>query len=99
MLTHGTVRGTIPGTPLDRCQRLLRRAQANPASLHFAEAVSLAECWGFRLARTRGSHHLLRHPQWPGLLNFQTRQAMDQAYKVRQLLHAIHELDQEDGPP
>jgi hypothetical protein len=72
---------------------LLRRAQANPSSLRFAEACQLAEGAGFELARQRGSHRVYKRPGLLRLLNLQpARNGMAKAYQVRQLLVAIDEL-------
>ncbi len=78
---------------MDRCSRLLVRAQTNPRGLRFREHCELAECFGFELIRVRGSHHLFRRVGFQGGLNFQESKGMAKAYQVRQLLSAISDLD------
>ena len=77
---------------MPKCDKLLEKARDNPGGLSFTDVIALAECFGFEHVRTRGSHHLFKRPGRIGLLNFQSRRGMAQAYQVRQLLHAIDEL-------
>jgi hypothetical protein len=81
-----------------RCADLLARARANPASLRFAEACTLAECHGWVLARQRGSHRIFRRPGTPRLLNLQDVRGMAKAYQVRQLLAAVDDVADEPRP-
>jgi predicted RNA binding protein YcfA (HicA-like mRNA interferase family) len=50
-------------------QKLLRRALASPQSLRFAEALKLAEAFGFHLDRINGSHHIFKRAGIPELVN------------------------------
>jgi hypothetical protein len=79
-----------------RCADLLARARANPASLRFAEACTLAECHGWVPVRRRGSHRIFQRPGSARLLNLQDVRGMARPYQVRQLLAAID--DAADGP-
>ena len=81
----------------ESCEELLKRAKANPAGLRFVEMCRLAECFGFRLARQRGSHVLYTRFGRPRPLNFQADKGMAKAYQVRQLLNAISDLDARGG--
>jgi predicted RNA binding protein YcfA (HicA-like mRNA interferase family) len=47
--------------------------------------MTLAEAFGFRLARIRGSHHIFEHPTIPELLNLQESKGQAKPYQVRQL--------------
>lgn len=71
------------------CEKLLDRARRSPAGLAFGELCALAECFGWVLVRTRGSHHLYKRPQSGGLMNFQSFRGKAVPYQVRQLLRAI----------
>ena len=42
--------------------KLLQKAWVKPKNMRFAEVVTLVEAFGFRLARTNGSHHYLHPP-------------------------------------
>lgn len=77
----------------ESCEELLERAKSNPAGLRFAEVCRLAECFGFRLARRRGSHVLYTRFGRLRPLNFQADKGMAKAYQVRQLLAAIGDFE------
>lgn len=78
---------------MGRCQKIYERARASPANLRFEEACRLAECFGFRFVRQRGtSHRIYKYPGWVGLLNFQTVNGEAKDYQVKQLLDAAEEL-------
>ena len=70
-------------------QKLLETALNNPQSLRFTEAIKLAEAFGFQVARIRGSHHILKRPGIPELLNFQNVGGKAKPYQVRQLLEIV----------
>ena len=76
-----------------RCKRLLALARANPAGLSFSELCRLAECFGWELTRTRGSHRLYARPRHRKLMNFQDVSGRAKAYQVRQLLLAIEDIE------
>jgi len=42
------------------CAKLLQKARRSAANLRFAEALALAACLGFDLARIRGSHRIYK---------------------------------------
>ena len=77
---------------MTRCDDLHARARANPASLRFTEACTLAECFGWVLARQRGSHRIFQRPGSMHLLNLQDVNGMAKPYQVRQLLAAIDDV-------
>ncbi|MBH0200755.1 MAG: type II toxin-antitoxin system HicA family toxin [Nitrospira sp.] len=52
-------------------RKLLTKALTGSKSLRFTEAVRLAEAFGFRLSRVRGSHHVFAHPTLRELVNLQ----------------------------
>lgn len=76
-----------------KCRDLLQRARTSPTSLRFREAQRLAECFGFELARIRGSHHIYRSANSRAVVNLQERAGMAKPYQVRQLLMAIADSD------
>jgi hypothetical protein len=67
-------------------QKLLQKALASPNNFRFAEARALAEAFGFRLARTSGSHHIFVHPGISQLLNLQEAGAEVDTVAARQLV-------------
>jgi predicted RNA binding protein YcfA (HicA-like mRNA interferase family) len=67
-------------------RKLLAKALIGSKNLRFAEAVRLAEAFGFRLSRTRGSHNVFVHPILRELVNLQEVGGKAKPYQVRQLL-------------
>lgn len=80
-------------------KKLLRKAIASPANLRFAEALVLAQAFGFALSRVRGSHHILTHSELPELLNMQDVGGKAKSYQIRQLLRLVerYNLKLENG--
>ncbi len=72
-------------------RRLLQRLLTGSTNVAFADLVTLAEGFGFRLARTRGSHHMFSHPNVPELLNLQSVRGQAKPYQVRQLLKLVED--------
>jgi hypothetical protein len=62
--------------------------------MRFTEACQLAECYGFRLTRQRGSHHLFSRPGFLKLVNLQDDNGGAKGYQVRQLLRLIEEVSE-----
>ena len=52
-------------------RKLLRKILGGSKNIRFADMLKLAEAFGFRLARTEGSHHIMSHPNVPRPLNLQ----------------------------
>jgi hypothetical protein len=51
--------------------------------------VNLVEGFGFRLARTRGSHRIFSHPDVPELLNLQEVGGQARPYQIQQFLKLV----------
>jgi predicted RNA binding protein YcfA (HicA-like mRNA interferase family) len=54
-----------------RRRRLLQKLLSGSKNIRFAEAVAVAEAFGFRLSRISGSHHIYVHADVPELVNLQ----------------------------
>ncbi|MCL4863572.1 MAG: type II toxin-antitoxin system HicA family toxin [Caldilineaceae bacterium] len=79
------------------CQKLLRKARSNPANLRFAEICTLAECYGFQLARVSGSHHIYKYPGRKELINLQAGKGGEaKKYQVNQVLDIIKEIESDE---
>ncbi len=70
-------------------QKLLAKALAGSKNLRFTEAITLAKAFGYRLVRTKGSHHILVHPKIKELINLQEVGGKAKPYQVRQLLDIV----------
>jgi hypothetical protein len=69
---------------------LLRKIlQGNYQNVGFGDLVGLAEGFGFRLDRIRGSHHIFLHREVPIPLNLQSARGQAIPYQVRQLLRLV----------
>jgi predicted RNA binding protein YcfA (HicA-like mRNA interferase family) len=82
-------------------RKLLRKILGSAENVRFADAVALAEAFGFRLSRIRGSHHIFIHPQMSELLNLQKKAGKAKPYQIRQLLRLVEQynlpLGEEEG--
>jgi hypothetical protein len=80
-----------------KCEKIHDSAKGNPAGLRFAEARRLAECFGFTLARSEGSHFIYTHEKLTRPLPLQKdRNGMAKGYQVKQLLAAIEQVSESD---
>jgi len=62
--------------------------------------VDLVESFGFRLARSRGSHRIFVHREVPELLSLQEVNGQAKPYQIRQFMTLVerHGLQAEDLP-
>ncbi len=75
---------------MDRCQKLLEKAQRNPRGLRFQELERLAECHNFYLDRQQGSHRIYRHDGVRVAVALQPdKNGQAKAYQVKQMLQYI----------
>jgi len=70
-------------------QKLLKAVLNNPRNVRFGALVTLVEAFGFRLSRTKGSHHVFVHPQVDELLNLQNVKGQAKPYQIRQFLKLV----------
>ena len=72
-----------------RKQKLLQKLLSGTKNVRFAEAVAVAEAFGFRLDRINGSHHIFEHQGISELLNLQNVKGKAKPYQIKQLLQLI----------
>lgn len=81
---------------MDKCQKLLQKAQRSPKNLRFDELCNLAVCYGWVLKRQSGSHWIYENerlaPEDGRVMNFQSDNGKAKPYQVKQLLNAIENL-------
>ncbi len=70
-------------------RKLLDKILSGSKNVRFDDLVALAEGFGFRLSRVRGSHHIFVHPDVPEILNLQNHEGQAKPYQVRQLLDLV----------
>ena len=82
---------------MNRWKRL-KRVLGRTENTRFSELTSLAEAYGFVLARITGSHHIYKHPKMTELLNLQNYKGQAKGYQIRQFLDLLekYDLDKED---
>jgi predicted RNA binding protein YcfA (HicA-like mRNA interferase family) len=79
-------------------RKLLAKALTGSKNLRFTEVIRLAEAFGFRLSRVRGSHHVFAHPTLRELVNLQEVGGKAKPYQLRQLLDLVERYNlQLDG--
>ncbi len=78
-------------------RKLLKKALAGSKNLRFGDVVTLIQAFGFRLARTSGSHHIFEYPGVPDVVNIQNRKGKAIPYQVRQFLELVEEYNLELG--
>ena len=52
----------------------------------------MAEAFGYRLDRTKGSHHIYEHPEAIRPLNLQNHRGQAKPYQIRQFLRDVEEF-------
>ncbi len=79
-------------------RKLLAKALAGSKNMRFREVVALAEAFGFRLSRVKGSHHIFVHPRVPELVNLQDVGGKAKPYQLQQLLEIVERYNLELEP-
>jgi HicA toxin of bacterial toxin-antitoxin, len=78
-------------------RKLLRKILGGSENIRFGDMVTLVEAFGFRLARTSGSHHIFEHPALPEILNIQSYRGKAKPYQLRQFLELVEQYNLELG--
>ena len=81
-------------------QKTLEEARGGSRNLRFRDLIRMVEGFGFRLARVKGSHHILTHPSIPELVNLQSVRGKCKPYQVKQVLDLVdrYNLKLEEKP-
>jgi len=75
-------------------KRLLARlAAGHLRNVSFRDFSTLLVAFGFRLARTEGSHHIYQHEGVTEQLNVQEVSGEAKAYQIRQFLRLVERYD------
>ena len=73
--------------------KLLQKLLTGSKNIRFSEAVECANAFGFKLSRSKGSHHIFVHPDIPELINLQNVHGKAKPYQIKQLLEVIERYD------
>ena len=76
-------------------RKILEKVLAGSKNIQFDEMVALVEGFGFRLSRTKGSHHIFIHSQVRELVNLQNVRGQAKPYQIRQFLKLVEQYDLE----
>lgn len=75
-------------------EKLFNRIKSTQKNVRFGDFCTLMEYFGFKLVRTRGSHHLYQHPTLQEVMNVQpNKENQAKAYQVRQFLKLVESYD------
>lgn len=72
-----------------RLAKTFKLARNDPGGLRFSDPCRLAEAFGFRFQRQKGSHRVYAHEGTRRIMNFQNGPGTVKAYQVRQLLDCV----------
>lgn len=73
-------------------RKLYQKLLAGSRNIRFEELCKVAEAFGYRLDRIKGSHHIFEHPLVSRPLNFQNDQGQAKPYQIRQFLRDVEEF-------
>jgi len=79
-------------------EKLLQKILSGSRNVRFGDMVALVNTFGFRLSRTKGSHHIFTHPGIPELVNLQNVHGQAKPYQIKQFLNLVerYNLNMED---
>jgi len=72
-------------------RKLFQDVSKSQKNVRFNDLVRLVRAFGFEHLRTKGGHHIYRHPEVLETINLQNLKGQAKPYQVRQFLRAVHE--------
>lgn len=69
--------------------KLLQKILSGSRNVRFGDMVTLVNAFGFRLSRTKGSHHIFTHPEISELVNLQDVHGQAKPYQIKQFLNLV----------
>ena len=73
--------------------KLLQKLLSGSKNIRFLEVITFIESFGFKLSRSKGSHHIYIHQDVPELVNLQNVHGKAKPYQIKQLLEIIELYD------
>ena len=74
---------------MTKLDKLLRKILNNARDVSFDDLIKLIKAFGFKLERTKGSHHIFSHQQISELINIQNVKGKAKPYQVKQFIALI----------
>ena len=78
-----------------RPRKTLERILAGSKNIRFDDMVTMAQAFGFRRVRIRGSHHIFSHTAVKELVNLQEVHGQVKPYQVRQFIKLVEQYNLE----
>ncbi len=75
-----------------KARKLYERLLGNVQNVPFGDSCRVVEAFGYRLDRTKGSHHIYEHPRATRPLNVQSCRGQAKPYQIRQFLRDVEEF-------
>ena len=79
-------------------EKLLQKILSGSRNIRFGDMMTLVNAFGFRLSRTKRSHHIFTHRGIPELVNLQNVHGQAKPYQIKQFLNLVerYNLKMED---
>jgi hypothetical protein len=75
-----------------KARKIYEKILAGSRNIRFEDLCKVAEAFGYRLDRTKGSHHIFENPLATRPLNLQNYRGQAKPYQVRQFLRDVEEF-------
>ncbi len=75
-----------------KARKIYEKILAGSRNIRFDDFCKVAEAFGYRRDRIRGSHHIYEHPQASRPLNIQEVRGQAKPYQIRQFLRDVEEF-------
>jgi len=75
-----------------RARKIYEKLLFSPQNVRFEDFCKVLEAFGYRLDRTKGSHHIYEHPRAIRPLNVQSCRGEAKPYQIRQFLRDVEEF-------
>ncbi len=75
-----------------KARKTYEKLLAGSRNIRFEDFCKVVRAFGYRLDRTRGSHHIFEHPQATRPLNLQNDRGAAKPYQIRQFLRDVEEF-------
>jgi len=79
-------------------EKILQKILSGSKNVRFADMMTLVNAFGFRLSRTKGSHHIFTRTGVYELVNLQNVHGQAKPYQIKQFLSLVerYNLKMED---
>lgn len=75
-----------------KARKIYEKLLVGSRNVRFEDLCKVVESFGYRLDRTRGSHHIYEHVQATRPLNLQNYRGQAKPYQIRQFLRDVEDF-------